>query len=236
MSVTIKCSKCGAENRLGQLFCRECGDKLDLSQAKHAGRGSGGGRGVSSVALVVRLVIFVALLTVLGLLCWGVPSPGAAPSENGATAVKAKLVALRGAVLRKNDVVEFFDEADVNAYLNASLTGAPAAGGFLKTALKELALDIRPGEVTVWMKSLLGPLPLTYVTDVKVSRDAAGRVDYDAGTVRIGRLPMPGFLKDRMLGQFIRVFSALQEEQALINRLGDVRAEDGAISAATVKH
>ncbi len=31
MAITIKCSKCGNENPLGDLFCRQCGNELDMN-------------------------------------------------------------------------------------------------------------------------------------------------------------------------------------------------------------
>jgi len=234
MTVTVKCQKCGAENRIGQLFCRECGTKLDISQMKpghHA-------LPISSMAVVsriIRLIIALILVVVLGMLCWGVSAPGVAGNPQGTQLVQGKMSALRGAIMRNNDVGDVFSEADINGHLNSMLVRSTGDSSALKMSLKELNVDLKNNAASVWMKTKLGPIPLTYSTDVQISRLANGQLSFDAGDVRIGHMKIPDVLRSRFINQFVAVFSGLREEITLLNRLGDVRVLDGELQVATVK-
>jgi len=237
MSVTVKCQKCGTENRLGQLFCKECGTKLDLSQLR-PGSHSKPISSMAVVARIIRLLIALTLVFVLGMLCWGLPAPGDAPNPQGSQQIQAKMTALRGAIMRNNDVADVFTEADINGHLNSMLARSvqgSGGGGGLKLRLKELNVDLKSNAASVWMKTKLGPVPLTYSTDVQISRGANGQLVFDAGDVRIGHMTIPGPLRGRMINQFVVVFSGMREEITLLNRLGEVRVEDGALHVATVK-
>lgn len=236
MSVTVKCQKCGAENRLGQLFCRECGTKLDLSKLtpQDVSRQQDSIGFAGWLARIFRYAISLSLVAILGLLCWSAPVTGDASSADGAQIIRAKFTALRGAVLSRKDLQETFNEADLNAYLNAVLTGGTKSPGGLKMVLEEIRLDIHPSRTPVWMKASLGPLPVTYSTDVTVSRNAGGHFTFTAGIVRIGRLPVPGPIRTRVLRQMSSTFQNLQEESTLFSRLTNVEVGEGEIKVATI--
>lgn len=234
----IKCQKCGAENRLGQLFCRECGVKLDLNSMNpmkgHAG-GHGGGSGGFGVARVVRLAISLVLLAILVLLCWPASLPGDAPSAAGVQSVPVKMQALRGAILRNNEVVEEFSEADINAHLNRALVGGTAAPGLLSLELKKVSVDIKPGTSAVVLSStMFDVLPLTYSAEVTVEWLGNGRFRFSPTRVAIGQLPLPGPLGQRIWRRFSGLFSVLSEETALLQRLHNVQVEDGLVRVSTV--
>lgn len=187
------------------------------------------------VSRIIRLAVSLLLLFVLGMLCWGVPAPGDAPNPQGPQILQAKMSALRGAIMRNNDVEDTIWEADINGHLNGLVTRAGAGGGGVKLSLKALSVDLKKDAAKVWMKTSLGPVPLTYSTDVQISRAADGQMQFDAGAVRIGHLTIPGPLRARMINQFVSVFAGLREEITLLNRLGEVWVEDGVLRVNTVK-
>lgn len=229
----VKCQKCGSDNRLGQLFCRECGAKLDLSKLtpQEVARNNRPDRG-SLIGRLIRLSVTLGLVAVLGLLCWPLDPTGDAPSANGMNEVDAKMTALRGAIMRNNEVKEVFAEADINSHLNARLTSAPGGGG-LKLVLREVRLDLRVGEVHVWMKSTLGPVVVTYSATSRFTRSPDGRYAFSATDVKIGRMPMPGPLRAKVVNQLSSLFLLLQEENMLLQRLPYVESVDGALRVST---
>jgi hypothetical protein len=235
--VIIKCQKCGAENRLGQLFCRECGAKLDLNSMnplKGHADGPGGGSGFG-VARLVRVAISLILLAILGLLCWPAALPGDAPSGSGVQSVPVKMQALRGAILRNNEVVEEFSEADLNAHLNRALVSGAAAPGLLSLELKKVSVDIKPGTSAVVLSStMFDLLPLTYSADVAVEWNGNGRFRFSPTRVAIGHLPLPGPLGQRIWRQISGLFGVLSEETALLQRLHNVQVEDGLVRVSTI--
>lgn len=232
MTVLVTCDQCGAENRLGNLFCRECGSRLDLSKVKAPGRGGAGWGGVAS--RVIRLAVSLLLLVLLGLLCWPGAPGGDAPAA--ASLIPKKISALRNAAQRGNEVIEEISEAEINAHLNARLvtpdTGKVSA---YQLKLREVRVDIKPEAVRVWLKNELGPLPVTYTAVTRMQRAADGRLTFSAGSVKIGHLPMAGLLRDRALRQMIAVFSRLPEELAFLNNIGRIRLLDGSLEFSTVR-
>jgi hypothetical protein len=236
MSVTVTCQKCGAENRLGQLFCRECGAKLDLSKLTPEGvaRKSSAVGFAGMMSRLIRIVISLALVTILGMLCWSAPATGDAPSSNGANIIRGKISALRGAVLARVDARETLIESDINAYLNAVLTGGEKAPGGLKMRLEEIRLDIHPSQTAVLLKASLGPLPITYLTDVTINRDQNGRFSFTPGVVRIGHLSVPGPIRKKVITQMSYTFQNLQEEFTLLNRLAGVELSEGKVNVSSI--
>lgn len=233
MAVMVKCQKCGADNRLGQLFCRECGSKLDLSKLtpQEVARNNRPEKG-PLLGRLVRFSFTLALLAILGLLCWPLDPAGDPPSANGMSEVDAKMSALRGAIMRKNEVKEIFPEADINGHLNSRLSNASKAGG-LKLVLREVRLDLRAGEAQVWTKSMLGPVTISYSATTRFTRAPDGRFTFAADDVKIGRLPMPGPLRAKVVNQLSSLFLLLQEENLLLQRLPFVESVDGALHVAT---
>ena len=234
MAVTIKCAKCGADNRLGQLFCRECGAKLDLSKLtpQEVARNNRPGIG-PLIRRLVRLSITLALLAVLGLLCWPLPPSGDAPSAVGSGVVQSKMTALRGAIMRKAELKETFSEADINAHLNASLASSVGSGGF-RLVLREVRLDLRAGEAQVWTKSTLGPVPVSYAATTRFTRAPDGQFTFTADNVKIGRITLPAPLRPKVVDQLSSLFLSLQEENLLLQRLAVVESVDGALNVSTL--
>ncbi len=234
MAVTVRCQKCGADNRLGQLFCHACGAKLDLSKLtpEQVARENRTINPAAIVARIFRLAIFLGLLAVLGLLCWPTAPAGDAPSANGSGIVKDQMSALRVAIMRKVEKRETFAEADLNAHLNTVIRNAAPGGGF-SLQLQEVRIDLRDGAVEAWTRSALGPLTITYSSLARVEEAADGRKTFRAAEARIGHLPLPGPLRDRVVGQLASMFQMLQEEQLLLQRLTTVHFVDGAVHTAT---
>ena len=79
MAITIKCTKCGNENQLGDLFCRQCGNELDLNildpgevrvVKKHKGA-----RNLTELLFIAIVFAFFALVVCLFLAPSGVSFP-----------------------------------------------------------------------------------------------------------------------------------------------------------------
>jgi hypothetical protein len=219
---------------LGQLFCRECGAKLDLSKLtpQEVARNNRPGIG-PLIRRLVRLSITLALLAVLGLLCWPLPPSGDAPSVAGSGVVQSKMTALRGAIMRKAELKETFSEADINAHLNASLARSVGSGGF-RLVLRDVRLDLRAGEAQVWTKSTLGPVPVSYSATTRFTRAPDGQFTFTADNVKIGRITLPAPLRPKVVNQLSSLFLTLQEENLLLQRLAVVESVDGALNVSTL--
>ena len=128
------------------------------------------------------------LVVLLGMLCWGTDAPGDAASPNGSKFITAKINALRGAFLRKNEVTDVMSETDINAYINSRVLNAAGGSGGLKITLEEVSIDLQQDKVFAWLSTKLGPVPLTYTAEVALSRGAGRRLEFKAGSVSIGHV------------------------------------------------
>ena len=230
MASHVVCDKCGAQNRLGTLFCHACGVRMDLSRARVS---RGGDRSTS--ARLLHLTLFLVIFAILGLLCWPASPRGDAPSANGAKLTMDKFRALSNAMARGNEVGEEIAEADLNGHLNQRLIPAEIKEG-LHLNLREVRIDVRPGGSEVWLSNKLGPLTITYTARATVRRGENGQHTFSASGAKIGHVPMFGPLETRALAEVTRTFSRLREELNLINRIPTVNVRDGAVEISTIKN
>ena len=77
----IKCSKCGFENQMGAIFCRQCGEKINMDEIspesleKGKSKENAGKAAAKSVRWTVRILILLILVGLVGtaLAPWGLP-------------------------------------------------------------------------------------------------------------------------------------------------------------------
>ena len=95
----IKCSKCGFENQMGAIFCRQCGEKIDMNalspEALEESRGKEE-RKKKAAGLIRNLVGIVLLLAIVGIgaglfVPWGHPAYQA-PEEDKEMETKLDLL------------------------------------------------------------------------------------------------------------------------------------------------
>lgn len=80
MAITIKCTKCGNENPLGDLFCRQCGTELDMNtldpgEVRIARKKNGCFKTLFEFIYVVLIFGFFALMVMLFMAPSGVSFP-----------------------------------------------------------------------------------------------------------------------------------------------------------------
>jgi hypothetical protein len=75
---SIRCQNCNGENMIGAIFCRGCGQKLNLDEIRPDSLQDKEKTGAGALAIVRRIVVVVLLVVVLGFLgLMFMPSPGA---------------------------------------------------------------------------------------------------------------------------------------------------------------
>lgn len=222
----IRCPKCDAENQIGSIFCRSCGERLNLDElrpeeiAKHSRQS-----GVKTAALIagraVKLVILLALiLSLVGLF---VPPRQAMGDYEGGRekyrSARMKVAALRRGAGRGTRFA--LSAAEINAL-------ADAEGGFadeefgISTGQEQVREDILASVgVHVWPRSggyvkcvlkstLLKRIPLYSTVVFKLQTGEAGLVAR-VTSARVGRVPMPGPAKQLPLARFEAIFPDVAE-------------------------
>ena len=205
----IKCPKCGADNMMNAIFCRQCGDKLDLAALKiedQLGLDDNGGKAKKAqqkanqiVGAVLAFVIVVLIAAVL------IPPTGRLACDGDPTDVaKGKLKALQ--TPQEDATVEMGDQ-DLTDLLN-KMYNLPKTGDdtIQPSAISVLAND--DGTIKVVMKStVFGFLPMHTSFTCKPTVATKGEVTFeDFSGISLGWIP--AFLPEDVTEPFVQPFRA----------------------------
>ena len=209
----IKCPKCGADNLMNAIFCRNCGDKLDLSKltAEQQFGDLGNGKKPQSKAAKKMQQIANSLLTlVIVLLLVAVFLPGGGITGNTMSEELTKTAkAMKKAAEAKDYVI---GEADLTNFLNANLgylvdptTGERVSAGNGDVTARNLSAQITPECVKVVMDcTLYGFIPLSVSANLTfnpVGNPGEITVQEVSGT-KIGLIPLPIDACNMMIEKF----------------------------------
>lgn len=223
MSKRIECAKCGEPNELSGMFCRNCGAKLDFAAVQADGfekqrkkdKSSGAGKKIFGF---INLVIFLALVASLVLMCWPTAPLAEVGSEQLGKEAKDKLLRLHEACEDGIQMQTLVAEQEVNAYLAMVLKGHHREGGSPPVDVEDLNIMISKGGVEVFTAMKLGPASITYLIE-GTPRVGPGGFAFDVEKVTAGHMPMPGPLGNWVAGKVANVFSELEPEKFVLDRL-----------------
>ncbi|MBU0677889.1 MAG: hypothetical protein KJ626_07200 [Verrucomicrobia bacterium] len=232
MSLGPVCKICGQKNDLARIFCTKCGAKLDLSHVEPAGAGSGSGR---RLFRFVRLLVFLGLIAMLGLLLWPVEPAGRLGTREDARALYEKLRYVASEIKSGRAVTETASEVEINSYLAEIITRiderpagqqAPA----LSLDLQEINIQIKPEAVVVLVSAKRKMVTLSYeISGIPVG--GVGSFAIDAVGVRMGHLPLPAFLRGRIIARIATIFRARDEvEKPVLDAADRFELNDGRIT------
>lgn len=225
MSAKVICEQCGHLNNLNQVFCAECGAKLDLSKVQD-GEVVTERSGPPLPVRITTTVIRVLLALVLVLFLWPVSPKGQRGGSFHADALKAALVQLRDA--ENTGAAATVSESDVNGYLMKRLVGSAPSHGALK--LREVNVTFTARNVIVLVVAGWGPVPLTY--EVQGVPSPADFASFEVQHARFGHFPMVGPARSMVARRVGRVFASLSTEREVLENLSELELEEGKVSVA----
>ena len=225
MTTNLKCPSCGKLNEKTRLFCKSCGAKMDFNRMKF---------GPSPVLLffkrLLRTVVLLVLLVVVGFAFWPTAPEGRVGTEEDGRACFDAMADLYEAIHSEAHRVRVIEEEEINAYLETLVAEAvpPMQGTFLDLDLESIRLQLVAGEVVVHIRSKWKNVPLTHVlrgVPVVAEDGFSLHVTYAA----MGRLPIGGALRPRMVGRLTPVFANMERERHVLDRLDNIELADGAV-------
>lgn len=230
----IKCPECGAENLLGAIFCRGCGEKLDIDNLKPDQMQDKGKKVAKKTAAVVRNLIVLILLLIVGGLVVGLLIP---PGYDKPAALdeeaEAKAKSSYRAIAEKASGSETFNHDELNyfAELIAGLTeddiverAQAAAEADESTWLIPQAMYVQllpPDRARFVLKSeAFGFLPVHLSVSGPLTIDEDGGLTFEPATRTIGRIPMyGGYLIDQVDGQYQPLLQGNDQVTKMENRI-----------------
>lgn len=236
----IKCPKCGSDNLLGALFCRNCGGKLNINELRPETENQRRQhQGVRVGRILYRLVVLAVLAAVVGVLVGLFLAPTLRPqsalSDAEQAAAEKKFQSLSNVTpLRQVEAVSF-SAAEVTALANKHLLGGKLEGNAdaMVLAPEQITVDLLPsGYMLVVLKSkLMGKVPV-YSSMVAGISGSDSEIAVSVLKVNAGRIPLPQAAWPFVLQRIDPVF---RDSQDLARLRKDISAVEIGDNSATVR-
>lgn len=202
----INCPKCGADNMIGAIFCRTCGEKLNLNElSPEIFDAPPVPAGVKIARMAQRIVILVIVLGIVAFLA-GLFWPATlvttgALDQNALGVAQRKYQALQAPTNRTPNQIPFSaDEA--TAIVNQTL-GLPSAGTGNKKPQILSTEFLASGNCKFTLKTLVfGQVPMYTTLIARPSVPSPGTVQFQVLKATIGKLPLVGGLRNQGIAQF----------------------------------
>ncbi len=207
----LKCPKCSSDNMLGAIFCRNCGDKLnlddlrpsDIPRAKNP-------NSFSFIKLVYRLFVLGMLVGAAGVLAMILLPPKATmvtPSDSEKALAERKYQTMVTLSARAAETA-MFTSAEATHLAMKKVLPDPAKTDGLVLVPEQISVEFLPsGCISIQVSAkLFGKLPLHSTAIVRVDAGDSG-ITASVLKVSAGRLALPGALapviSERVLPMFV---------------------------------
>lgn len=220
----LRCPKCGTDNLLSAVFCRGCGDRLNLDEIKPDNFADIGDKKEKSNTKQNIIGGIILGVLVVGFLV-GVLFPGCGKLDTTEEAQKAvfekyKKVALRGATESFTDQ-EATDLANYFLSLHKGEAGSPPVKAITVRILEEK-------QMKALISSTVYGMPVTFTITNDITLDK-GKVDLSMAGIRIGLFPLPEGFRSDMTSNAIGIFAECTKK---FNRnIKSIDTEGGTIKA-----
>lgn len=233
MSKKVPCGKCGVDNELTAVFCRSCGEKMDLHAVQADHFEHGGALSKEAIMRLLKILVLVGLVASLGLLLWPSSSDGAKGTNAGAKSARGKVVAITDAGKKNVEMQAELSEAEINGYLAAIVYQGKKRNQTISVGKAEIAsinvdLGQSTAEVTVKGK-LFGKVPVTYrVKGTPVVGPGSFQFNVKSGSV--GHFPMIGPAAKFPAKQIEGALSGLRQERYVLDTASSMDLNDNGVT------
>ncbi len=247
----INCPKCGADNQIGAIFCRGCGEKLELDElqpetVQEAARSAEGKPRTNWFGIIKNVVMLVLLaLTILVLVSLFLKPPGGLPMYEEPAAKKTKQIQSDLDRFQRQKRRTFsLDEDELNYLVRHLMVITEeeiekqrkkniedGTNALMLTEFYIYVIDPERDRVRFILKeehTTQSWIRFYNMVEADVTADSTGlHVDMDSAKLYMGRFPMHlfGFTSERVLGHFRLALEGKQELNQLIKTFKGVKIE-----------
>jgi hypothetical protein len=195
----IPCPKCGADNMVSAIFCRQCHERLNLDEITPEAFDEPDEKKGSTASRLATAIIVVLLLAVLGLTLVPIKMPSSGENladDKARTTATTKFTLLQSPHPGKS--MTFSNDEATHAAMTA--LGLPRTGDakMLPTKVSIEFLDGGSVKVVLQQKAF-GKVPLCTSVVAVPTVSTPGQMDFAVQKVSVGMLPMFGPLKGKAL-------------------------------------
>jgi hypothetical protein len=209
----IKCPKCGFENQLGGIFCRNCGEKLDIERIRPRIADKSGGFNFFGIARkLIGLILFVAVVGVLvAMFIPGniaeYPTLTDTPAQNAAKEKIKNLIARVDEQI--GDEKYTFTSEEATFVYNDTFVGKIEGESGGAYNIEKIAFKIdQQGFVRIFLATKLGgKIPVTFElkgSPVKIegASDGSIPVSFNVIECKMGKMPIK-FVENKIIEKFL---------------------------------
>ncbi|HPN84380.1 MAG TPA: zinc ribbon domain-containing protein [Victivallales bacterium] len=210
----IKCPKCSFENQLGSIFCRNCGEKLNIDSVrpKVADKATGFNF-IGLLRNLLGLLIFVGIVGIIAAMFMPVDaSLYQEPSSSDQEAAKTKIKNLINRVEEEMGDNKFvFSPAEATFAYNDTFLAKTEGETGAAYAFEKISFGIDPqGFVHILLSSKLGgKVPTKFELKgilVNPAEGETGMVSFKVSECKMGKMPIK-FVEDKIIEKFIPALS-----------------------------
>lgn len=223
----LKCPKCGADNLLNAIFCRGCGEKMDLDNLQpdvfEVKTHTKAQKIMRLVNTILGIVLTIAILVIAGGALFPVDGR-LTDAEFTAQAEKNYKTLL---IRNKSKRSVTFTNAEATAVLNKQFSTYTGSKGS-PTPEHVTALFLADGDVQLILTSKLKFLTLHTTVKATPSANGSGSFALDVKSCKLGFLPLPADLRPKLLDNFITIANATLDRAKA--RIGSVTVLEGNVT------
>jgi hypothetical protein len=187
------------------------------------------------MARFFRIVLLLAVAALAGVILWPARPVGITGAPEQADAFEKKVLSLEQAVRMRARLTVLVSEAELNAYLARAVntTRESAQDAAMAMQISDLNMDVTPSVITTVLIAGWGPLRVSYEI-VGTPEIKADGFSMNVKSARLGHLPLPGMLRDRLAARVRSVFAQLEREEHTLHRLAELELQDEHIRLQTL--
>ncbi len=236
----IRCPKCGADNMIGAIFCRTCGERLNLDEIRpeqELAKQKQPAKVQTIITRLVTLVIFLVIAGIIGMIL--LPNPGGVKGEIDAAAQKRLTaqwqIMTKGHWRRPHKFQFNSDEVTAAANQVLGLGGSESDSGSKGLVPEHISIELlSSGYVKMVLRTrLFGKL---HIDNTLIGRFSGGDsgVTFTPFSASMGKLGLPGPLKSVVVKRFAALVQGHGDLETLAARIQKVDVEDDMV-ALTLK-
>jgi hypothetical protein len=224
------CPACNTENRLGAIFCRSCGGKLQIEDVSRENFEEKTGvklkEGVKIGKIIRNAAILVVVLALAGSIFLMTRVPAFDKIETSEEALKKYETATKWIEwAKKNDYNYQLDisEEALNAHISDSIESIKKG----PVEFKEITIDLLGGNrVQAWFSGKLKNFDIIFSVAGLVNLKG-NKLDFTIESAKIGNLPLPGFLSGKVFADMLTLSG---DDQKLLDSANAIIISDDKVT------
>ena len=231
MAVHLICPSCGFDNKTPGVFCGRCGGRMGIDAAPTFEEKKDPVRALRLTMSFIKTAINLALLVIIVLLLWPMPSEPIDPYREEAVRFDRLVEQFIEAGRKQGTAVTVFNEVDINNYIAWRVQESQSAvgGTGYRMQIRSAELKFQQGRMTINVVAGLGPLKISHMLEGQPLLRAGQPPGFTIERARIGHMPMPKALHAWVATKISDTFSAMQRDRDAINRVLQIDPIDGKV-------